>query len=100
MIGELERHRGEIAELCRRYGVVRLEMFGSAATGSGFDEESDLDFLYEMEGGDGYADRFFGLLASLEDLLDRSIDLVSARAIRNPYFREAVDESKQLIYAA
>jgi hypothetical protein len=53
MVGELERRRDDIVKLCERYGVSRLEVFGSAATGSTFDEDSDVDFLCEMEPGPG-----------------------------------------------
>lgn len=100
MVGELERHREEIVELCKRYGVIRLEVFGSAATGSTFDEDSDVDFLYEMERGAGYADRFFHLKDSLERLFGRPVDLVHGGSIDNPYFRKSVDASRQLVYAA
>jgi hypothetical protein len=100
MVGEIERHRNEIVELCQRYGVIRLEVFGSAATGSAFGEDSDFDFLVDMTKGEGYADRYFGLLFALEDLFGRAIDLVTVGSIRNPYFKEAVEESKQLLYAA
>jgi hypothetical protein len=100
MVGELERHRDEIAELCRRYKVVRLEVFGSAATGSTFNAESDIDFLYELEHGEGYGDRFFGLMFALEDLFGRPVDLVHDGSIENPYFRKSVDASRQLLYAA
>jgi hypothetical protein len=100
MVQEFERHLDRIAELCRRYGVIRLEVFGSAATGMGFDDESDVDFLYEMEKGPGYADRFFDLKDALEELFGRPVDLVHDASIDNPYFRKSVDETKQLIYAA
>ena len=100
MVGELERHRDEIAELCRRYKVVRLEVFGSAATGSTFNAESDIDFLYELEDGPGKLDRFLDLKDGLEELLGRTVDLVHGPSIDNPYFRRSVDESRQLVYAA
>ena len=83
--------------------VRRLELFGSAATGDGFrDGESDLDFLVEflpLEPGT-HADAYFGLLAALEDLLQRPVDLVMVRAIGNPYFLESVNRTRQVLYAA
>lgn len=91
-----------ITEVCRRYGVKRLEVFGSAATG-GFDPEtSDCDFLvefYPLPPGQR-ADAYFGLLEELQALLGRPVDLVVARAIRNPYFREAVEMTREVVYAA
>lgn len=102
MIRELVERRGELESLCRRYGVRRLEVFGSAATGAFRAAESDLDFVVEFEAADraGYADRYFGLAESLEQLFGRRVDLVVASAIKNPYFRESINRSKVLLYAA
>ena len=95
-----ERQR-ELAELCRQFRVRRLELFGSAAAG-GFDSRtSDLDFLVEFlplaEGE--HADAYFGLLEALQDLFGRPVDLVVERAVRNPYFLEAVARSRAVLYA-
>jgi predicted nucleotidyltransferase len=102
VISELEERRRELADLCRRYGVRRLEVFGSAAAGGFREEDSDLDFLVEFESpaSPGYADGYFGLLEALEALFGRPVDLVVASAIRNPYFRESVDKTRALLYAA
>ena len=102
MISEIEQHRGEIEALCREYGVERLALFGSAATGGFRANSSDLDFLVEFRTplASGYANRYFGLLEGLESLFKRPVDLVVDSAIRNPYFREAVDRNKALLYAA
>ena len=88
-------------ELCRRFRVLRLEIFGSAAAGRFHAEISDLDFLVEFEPptGPGYADRCFGLLESLEALFARPVDLVVASTINNPYFRQSVDKTRTLLYA-
>lgn len=95
-------HADALADLCRRHGVVRLELFGSAATGADDTAHSDLDFLVEFqplpEGR--YADAYFGLLEGLESLFDRPVDLVVTSAIKNRYFRESVDRTKTLLYAA
>jgi len=101
MICELEAHRGELEELCRRFGVRRLEIFGSGAVGGSLDEVGDLDFLVEFERPTvpGYADRYFGLLEALETLFGCPVDLVVTSAIRNPYFRAAIERTKALVYA-
>ena len=102
MIAEIASRREELEELCRRFGVRRLDLFGSA-TGEDFDAaRSDLDFLVEFEAAlpGGYADAFFGLKDSLERLFGRPVDLVAAAAIRNPYFRESVERAKVPLYAA
>ena len=98
----IESHAVELKELCGRYGVGRLELFGSASSGQFREGESDLDFLVEFlpAASTSYADNYFGLLEGLEALLGRPVDLVVERAIRNPYFRQSVEETKSLIYAA
>jgi predicted nucleotidyltransferase len=91
-----------LGALSERFDVRRLELFGSAATG-GFDKErSDLDFLVEFDVEDtaGFADRYFGLMEGLEKLFSCPVDLVVASAIKNPYFRESVERTKVLVYAA
>ena len=96
------RHREALERLCRQFYVHRLELFGSAASGRDRPGESDFDFLVEFEPlrpGE-YADAYFGLLAGLEDLFSRPIDLVMASAIKNPYFQQSVDQAKVLIFAA
>ncbi len=102
MIREIVERRTELGALCRRYQVRRLEVFGSAAAGEFRPESSDLDFLVEFEtaANEGYADRYFGLLESLEALFGRPVDLIVASAIKNPYFRESVERTRALLYAA
>lgn len=101
MIPEIEQHRAELETLCRRFGVRRLELFGSAATDAFHFGRSDLDFLVEFAPplGPGYADRYFGLLEALEALFGRPVDLVVVSAIKNPYFRESVEKTRELLYA-
>jgi predicted nucleotidyltransferase len=92
----------ELAALCRRYRVRRLELFGSAAVGEDRPGESDVDFLVEFETlpPGSYADTYFGLMEALERLLGRPVDLVVASTVRNPYFRASVERTKTLLYAA
>jgi predicted nucleotidyltransferase len=98
----LEEHRARLTELCRRFGVRRLELFGSAADGRFDPGRSDFDFLVEFESSDfqGAADRYFGLLEGLEALLGRRVDLVELPAIRNPYFLHGIAASRTPLYAA
>jgi predicted nucleotidyltransferase len=102
MLDLLRSKQGEVAEICRRFHVRRLELFGSAATGRDRPAESDLDFLVEFEAlaPGTYADVYFGLLEALQALSGRAVDLVVASAIKNPYFRQSVEETKTLLYAA
>ncbi len=100
MIAQHEEHREEIADLCRRFGVRRLEVFGSASTGAFREGESDFDFLVEFESPDqpGYSDRYFGFKAAVEEFFGVKVDLVVERVITNPYFKASVDASRSLLY--
>ena len=102
MIPLVADRREELEGLCICYGVQRLALFGSAATGCHDAEKSDLDFVVEfrkMEPGD-YADAYFGLLLSLQDLFKSPVDLVVGSAIKNPYFLQSVESTKTPIYEA
>jgi predicted nucleotidyltransferase len=99
----IEQLRAEIAQLCRRYAVRRLEVFGSAARGADFDPaRSDADFLVDFEPGSGLSAlrQFFGLAEALEQLLGRHVDLVEPRAIRNPYLRASIDKAREVVYGS
>lgn len=98
----ISQRRAEIEALCRRYHVRRLELFGSTAAEHDRSTESDLDLLVEFEPlppGE-YADAYFGLRESLEELSGRAVDLVVASAVKNPYFRQSIERTKTLLYAA
>ena len=101
MIPLIAERAGEIDALCRAHNVLRLEVFGSAVTGEYRSGQSDLDFLVEFrelpEGS--YADAYFGLQEDLEDLFNSPIDLIVDSAIRNPYFRQSVNQTRQTLYA-
>lgn len=98
----IAKHQAELAEVCRKFGVVRLEVFGSAATDNFDEERSDLDFLVEFGGlpMEQRFDAFFGLQRTLADLFRRPVDLVEAGAPRNPYFIRRLNESRRPVYAA
>jgi len=103
MIAEISTHREELQALCRRFHVHRLDVFGSAARGEDFEPaRSDLDFLVEFQPlqPGAYVDAFFGLKEGLEELFGRPVDLISAAAIRNPYFRASVERTRAPLYAA
>ena len=101
MISIVEERVGELQQLCIRYRVLRLDLFGSAAT-SNYHGESDLDFLVEFQtlASGEYADAYFGLLEALELVFGHPVDLVVDSAIKNPFFRQRVDETRTLLYAA
>jgi uncharacterized protein len=94
--------RARLDELCRRFRVEILYLFGSAAAGDFREDSSDLDFLVRFQPATPreHADHYFGLLEELENLFGRPIDLVEEEAIRNPYLRDSIESSRHLIYEA
>jgi uncharacterized protein len=99
MIPLIETNLEQVAVLCRTFGVARLDVFGSAATGA-CRNDSDLDFVVAFaDTTQGtYADRYLDLAEALEALFGRKVDLLTERAIRNPYFRREVDATRQVVY--
>ena len=101
MIPLVAQKRRELANLCERFKVERLDLFGSAADGDFKPETSDLDFLVRFADrqptGD-YADRFLDLADAIEKLFQCPVDLVTEQSVRNPYFRRVVEASRQPIY--
>src|SRR5260221_8221259 len=103
MEAEIERKRELLAAVCRRYGVVRLEVFGSAARGTDFDaRHSDADFLVTFSPGRrNDLAAFADLKDQLEELLQRPVDLVEREDIersRNFIRRRAILNGAQLVY--
>lgn len=97
----LQRKLPEILALCRKHKVKNLWVFGSVII-KDFKADSDLDFLYEMDDANIHEsesyDCFWGFYDALQSLLQRPIDMVWYAGIKNPYFKEEVDENKRLIY--
>ena len=60
MIPVIEQRKDAVAALCRRFGVLRLDLFGSGATGAFREADSDLDFVvvFADTRAPGYADRY------------------------------------------
>lgn len=99
MIALIEGKKEEIAALCRRFNIQRLELFGSAAAGTFDPATSDLDFIVDLgEYDDTVHLRYLDLIAEIEDLLGFSVHMITLGSIRNPYFREAVEEQRELVY--
>ncbi|MCC6680249.1 MAG: nucleotidyltransferase domain-containing protein [Phycisphaeraceae bacterium] len=98
----IEQHRSQIEALCRKHGVKRLELFGSAARGDFDPASSDVDFFVEYVTYDSPAivDQWFGLQEDLQDLLGVKVDLVSSRTVKNPYFLEVANRHRITLYAA
>ena len=98
----LEMKRQEIAEVCVRHGVLRLDAFGSALRDDFRSGESDLDLLVEFGPMEPYdrVDAYFGMLEELRALLGLEIDLVMVGAVKNPYIARDIERTKRTLYAA
>lgn len=97
----IAQHRSGIADICQRFRIRRLEVFGSAARGHDFNpDSSDADFLVEFAPGvKPDLQTIFGAKAALESLLGRGVDLVEPDAVRNPYVRASIDRHRESVYA-
>jgi predicted nucleotidyltransferase len=102
MVAVLENKLDAIAALCRKYGVVRLHVFGSALREDFRPGESDVDLLVEFGpiGGHAKAHAFFDMLDDLQALLGVRVDLVMAGAVRNRYIARDIERTKRTLYAA
>lgn len=102
MIDEIVLRRDELSELCRRFHVRRLDLFGSAARDDFDPAASDIDFLVEFDrtAPQHPFDAYFGLKEALEELFGRSVDLIEASAVRNPYLKASIEQSRENVFAA
>jgi predicted nucleotidyltransferase len=102
MIEAIRRRRKAIAQLCKKYNVAYLDMFGSATQPERFDPaRSDIDFVVEfaqLTTSDAFQ-RFMGFKMALERLLGRPVDLLMARSIRNPYRLQIIERQRVRLYA-
>ena len=100
MIELVEQKKSEVAALCRKYQVERLDLFGSAATGTFDPAFSDLDFIvaFENHSAPGLLDRYLDLAEALERLFNRHVDLITQRSVRNPYFRQTIEMTRLPLY--
>jgi predicted nucleotidyltransferase len=102
MIDQIELRREALQALCRRFHVRRLDLFGSAARGDFDPEHSDFDFVVEFDRNAPQHpfNAYFGLKEELETLLGRKVDLVELSAVRNPYLKASIEQSRENVYAA
>lgn len=100
MIPEMvEKHQSQIIEVCRKYRVRELSLFGSVARGD-YRDQSDVDLLVEFE-----PEAEIGLITfnklqrELADIVGRPVDLVSKQGLK-PVIRQNVLAEAELLYAA
>lgn len=95
---DLRIDASRLAELCRHYGIARLEVFGSVARGEQC-PDSDVDLLYTLEGGRALGWEIEDLVESLTEVFHRPVDLVSRRSL-HPMIRDRVMAEAETLYAA
>jgi predicted nucleotidyltransferase len=96
-------HLDQIRELCVKYHVTKLTLFGSAVQGKFDAKHSDIDLVVEFE---GHADpiergrRYNELWDELRGILGRHVDLLVASTIKNPYLEASIRDAHRDLYAA
>jgi uncharacterized protein len=95
----LDKYSDSIKGLCAKYKVRELYAFGSVLGGD-FNETSDIDLLVNFDTMDlaNYTNNYFNFKFSLEDLFKRPVDLVEEGALKNPFFKESISNSRHLVY--
>ncbi|NCX96333.1 MAG: nucleotidyltransferase domain-containing protein [Chitinophagia bacterium] len=104
MVALVAQNKQILAALCQKHHVKIMYLVGSATDTNFFTPESDIDFLYQINKNDlqpgQFADNFFSLLFSLQELFNRPIDLIPEDRLHNPYFIASLEENKILLYEA
>ena len=98
-MNQLATYKQQINELCVNHKVKSLYAFGSILTAD-FNNTSDIDLIVDFKEMDvaDYADNYFDLKFSLQNIFNRSVDLLEEQAIKNPYFKQALNHKKELVY--
>jgi len=98
-VKELKDHIDQINRLCNTHNVRSLFAFGSVVSDK-LKPESDIDLIVDIDSEDpiDYSDNYFALKFQLEDMLNRPIDLLEAKALKNPFLKKQIDNTKVLVY--
>jgi predicted nucleotidyltransferase len=98
-LGDAQVDEAQLADLCQRYRVRELSLFGSAARGE-MRPDSDIDLLVEfLPNAQVDLVDYAGLMLDLSRLLGRKVDLVSKNGLK-PLIRNSVLQEARLVYAA
>jgi len=96
---EIKDHIEQIKQLCNAHNVKSLFAFGSVVSDK-LKAESDIDLIVDIDSKDpiDYSDNYFDLKFQLENILNRQVDLLEAKALKNPFLKKQIDNTKVLIY--
>jgi uncharacterized protein len=89
----------EIERICRTLPVKRLGLFGSVLT-QDFRPDSDVDVLviFDKDEHTDFFEKYFELKEQLAKIFNRNIDLVVDKPFKNPVFRNAVENTRKIVY--
>jgi predicted nucleotidyltransferase len=98
-VKELKDHIDQINELCNTHDVRSLFAFGSIVSNN-LKTASDIDLIVDIDSKDplDYSDNYFTLKFQLENILKRPVDLLEAKAVKNPFLKKQIDNTKVLVY--
>ena len=98
-MNELKNHIDQIKQLCNAHDVKSLFAFGSIVSDN-LKPGSDIDLIVDIGSMDPleYSDNYFALKFQLESILNRPIDLLEDKAVKNPYLKKQIDNTKVLVY--
>lgn len=99
IVNELKDHIEQIKQLCNAYHVKSLFAFGSVVSDK-LKPTSDIDLIVDIDSKDpiDYSDNYFALKFQLENILKRPIDLLEDKALKNPFLKKQIDNTKVLVY--
>ena len=94
-----ETIRAQSGDLCRRYGVRRLGIFGSVARGEER-ADSDIDFLVEFDhpSPSDMADRYFGFIEEAARRFGRPVQVLTPRMVRNPFLKRSLERDLTILH--
>ncbi len=95
----LEIHDEQIVVFYRKHYIRKLSLFGSILRDD-FGPDSDVDVLVEFDPEDVPGLAFFGMKEELDEVLGRSVDLLTYASLRNPFLRHQILKNQQVIYVA
>ena len=95
----IDQLKEELPEICARYRIVYVDVFGSMARNEQT-PESDIDLIIELEEPrrEAISDRFFGFLHSIEDRSHQKVDLLTESSLKNPYLIKKVNKDRVRLY--
>ena len=91
-------NHNQVVEARREYGIRRLEVFGSSVRSPAAARDVDLLVDFGDRPVKGFSSAFFGFKEKLEQVFGKPVDIITGDSLGNPYFRQSVEASKQLVY--